>query len=111
MLVRETTTHLERRHANWAHSRPVVALDIAWNIAVAAAVLVASMEESPVTPLRLWLVGYALQCLVHVGIVCSDSRWRHRHRHESPTGTDESVPRWPPPKKKSVRIFSSLMLL
>ncbi|KAF2946844.1 E3 ubiquitin protein ligase RIE1 [Oryza sativa Japonica Group] len=87
MLVRETAAmQLERRRADWAHSRPVVALDIAWNVAfaaAAAAVLVASTEESPVTPLRLWLVGYALQCLVHVGLVCSDSRRRPAHARSS----------------------------
>ncbi|KAL5208680.1 hypothetical protein ABZP36_033115 [Zizania latifolia] len=84
MLVRETAAlQLERRRADWAHSRPVVALDIAWNVAAAAAaaaVLVASTEESPVTPLRLWFVGYALQCLVHVGLVCSDYRRRRPAR-------------------------------
>ncbi|KAG8072292.1 hypothetical protein GUJ93_ZPchr0006g46082 [Zizania palustris] len=87
MLVRETAAlQLERRRADWAHSRPVVALDIAWNVAFAAAavaVLVASTEESPVTPLRLWLVGYALQCIVHVGLVCSGSRRRPAHAHSS----------------------------
>uniref|UniRef100_A0A0E0K506 RING-type E3 ubiquitin transferase n=1 Tax=Oryza punctata TaxID=4537 RepID=A0A0E0K506_ORYPU len=87
MLVRETAAmQLERRRADWAHSRPVVALDIAWNVAFAAAtaaVLVASTEENPVTPLRLWLVGYALQCLVHVGLVCSDSRRRPAHARSS----------------------------
>ncbi|KAL6633587.1 hypothetical protein ACP70R_026258 [Stipagrostis hirtigluma subsp. patula] len=78
MLVRETAAlQLERRRADWAHSRPVVALDIAWNVAfaaAAAAVLASSAEESPVKPLRLWLVGYAAQCLVHVALVCSDTR-------------------------------------
>jgi len=34
-------------------------------------VLASSAEESPVKPLRLWLVGYAVQCLVHVGLVCA----------------------------------------
>uniref|UniRef100_A0A0A9CRI2 RING-type E3 ubiquitin transferase n=1 Tax=Arundo donax TaxID=35708 RepID=A0A0A9CRI2_ARUDO len=78
MLVRETAAlQLERRRADWAHSRPVVALDIAWNVAfaaAAAAVLASSVEESPAKPLRLWLVGYAAQCLVHVALVCSDTR-------------------------------------
>ncbi|KAK3155211.1 hypothetical protein QOZ80_2BG0200320 [Eleusine coracana subsp. coracana] len=78
MLVRETAAlQLERRRADWAHSRPVVALDIAWNVAfaaAAAAVLASSAEERPVKPLRLWLIGYALQCLVHVALVCSDTR-------------------------------------
>ncbi|XP_062220218.1 E3 ubiquitin protein ligase RIE1-like [Phragmites australis] len=78
MLVRETAAlQLERRRADWAHSCPVVALDIAWNVAFAAAtaaVLASSAEESPVKPLRLWLVGYAAQCLVHVALVCSNTR-------------------------------------
>jgi hypothetical protein len=78
MLVRETAAlQLEQRRADWAHSRPVLALDIAWNVAfaaAAAAVLASSAEERPVKPLRLWLVGYAAQCLVHVALVCSDTR-------------------------------------
>lgn len=77
MLVRETAAlQLQQRRADWAHSRPVVALDIAWNVAFAAAataVLASSTEESPAKPLRLWLVGYAAQCLVHVGLVCADT--------------------------------------
>jgi hypothetical protein len=78
MLVRETAAlQLEQRRADWAHSRPVLALDIAWNVAfaaAAAAVLASSAEERPVKPLRLWLVGYAAQCLVHVALVCNDTR-------------------------------------
>ncbi|KAG2653817.1 hypothetical protein PVAP13_1NG414600 [Panicum virgatum] len=81
MLVRETAVlQLQQRRADWAHSRPVVALDIAWNVAfaaAAAAVLASSAQESPVRPLRLWLVGYAAQCLVHVALVCSDTRRGH----------------------------------
>jgi len=45
--------------------------------AAAAAVLASSAQESPVRPLRLWLVGYAAQCLVHVALVCSDTRRGH----------------------------------
>ncbi|KAM3243563.1 hypothetical protein ACQJBY_055484 [Aegilops geniculata] len=80
MLVRETAAlQLDRRRVDWAHSRPVVALDVAWNVAfaaAAAAVLAASTAESPAKPLRLWLVGYALQCVVHVSLVCSGTRRR-----------------------------------
>ncbi|OEL20108.1 hypothetical protein BAE44_0018875, partial [Dichanthelium oligosanthes] len=101
MLVRETAAlQLQRRRADWAHSRPVVALDIAWNVAfaaAAAAVLASSAEESPVKPLRLWLVGYAAQCLVHVALVCADTRrgpQRARHSasdiESSGAGTDSS---------------------
>ncbi|CAM0944302.1 unnamed protein product [Alopecurus aequalis] len=88
MLVRETAAQqLERRRADWAHSRPVVALDVAWNIAfaaAAAAVLAASTAESPVKPLRLWLVGYALQCVVHVSLVCSGAAPRPAARAHRP---------------------------
>jgi hypothetical protein len=88
MLVRETAAlQLERRRADWAHSRPVVALDVAWNVAfaaAAAAVLAASTAESPAKPLRLWLVGYALQCVVHVSLVCSGARPRPAARARSP---------------------------
>jgi hypothetical protein len=101
MLVRETAAlQLQRRRADWAHSRPVVALDIAWNVAfaaAAAAVLASSAEESPVKPLRLWLVGYAAQCLVHVGLVCADTRRGTRRARGSASdvesagaGTDSS---------------------
>ncbi|KAJ1280932.1 hypothetical protein BS78_04G270000 [Paspalum vaginatum] len=101
MLVRETAAlQLERRRADWSRSRPVVALDIAWNVAfaaAAAAVLASSAEESPVKPLRLWLVGYAAQCLVHVGLVCADTRREPRRARGSASdiesagaGTDSS---------------------
>ncbi|AQK55156.1 E3 ubiquitin protein ligase RIE1 [Zea mays] len=83
MMVHEATTlQLHRRRADWAHSRPVVTLDIAWNVACAAAaalVLASSAKDSPVKPLRLWLVGYAAQCLVHVGIVFTRLETRARH--------------------------------
>ena len=45
------------RHTNWAHSRPIVALEITCNVAftaaAVAAVLASSAEESPVRPLVL----------------------------------------------------------
>ncbi|EHA8590729.1 hypothetical protein COCNU_scaffold023106G000020 [Cocos nucifera] len=61
MLVRETAARqLEERRANWAYSRPVVVLDIAWNLAFAAvfvAVLGAITRERPNTPVRIWALG------------------------------------------------------
>jgi hypothetical protein len=78
MLVRETAAQqLERRRADWAHSRPVVAFDIAWNVAsvaIAVAVLAATGDEKPETPVRVWIAGYGLQCLVHVVLVWTDFR-------------------------------------
>ncbi|KAJ3694861.1 hypothetical protein LUZ60_000238 [Juncus effusus] len=92
MLVRETAAQqLERRRAYWAHSRPVVALDMAWNIAFAAlavAVLCATGDERPVTPVRVWIAGYGIQCLVHVGFVWTEFRRRGR-RPRTRLGTEE----------------------
>ncbi|XP_074588399.1 E3 ubiquitin protein ligase RIE1-like [Curcuma longa] len=80
MLVRETAAlQLEERRANWAYSRPVVALDIAWNLAfsaVAVAVLGATACERPSVPLRLWIAGYVVQCVFHVFLVWSEYRRR-----------------------------------
>ncbi|XP_042444843.1 E3 ubiquitin protein ligase RIE1-like isoform X1 [Zingiber officinale] len=73
--------HLEERRTNWAYSRPVVVLDIALNLAFAAsaaAVLCATAHERPVTPVRLWISVYALQCLAHVGLVWQEYRRRRR---------------------------------
>ncbi|XP_072971166.1 E3 ubiquitin protein ligase RIE1-like isoform X1 [Typha angustifolia] len=83
-LVRETAAlQLEQRRAHWSYSRPVVALDMAWNLAffaVSAAVLASTAHEQPNTPVRLWIVGYALQCLVHVGLVWVEYGRRRRMR-------------------------------
>lgn len=81
MLVRETAAEqLEERQSDWAYSRPVVFLDILWNLAfvgVATGVLIMSREEKPTMPLRIWIVGYALQCVLHMICVCVEYRRRH----------------------------------
>ncbi|KAL3755073.1 hypothetical protein ACJRO7_002185 [Eucalyptus globulus] len=62
-----------------ACSRPIVVLDFVWNLAfvvVAVVVLLSAFKERPSTPLRLWLCGYALQCMFHVGFVCAEYRRR-----------------------------------
>uniref|UniRef100_A0A0D9VJF3 RING-type E3 ubiquitin transferase n=1 Tax=Leersia perrieri TaxID=77586 RepID=A0A0D9VJF3_9ORYZ len=95
LLVREAAAEqLEERQADWAYSRPVVALDILWNLAfilVAAAVLVLSREESPSMPLRLWIVGYAVQCVLHMACVAIEYRLRHGHSGGSPMAADEET--------------------
>lgn len=82
MLVRETAAEqLEERQSDWAYSKPVVVLDMIWNFAfvvVAAAVLILSRRESPTMPLRFWILGYALQCILH--IVCVSVEYRRRRR-------------------------------
>ncbi|KAJ9173561.1 hypothetical protein P3X46_016683 [Hevea brasiliensis] len=84
MLVRETAAEqLEERQSDWAYSKPVVILDIIWNfafVAVAVAVLILSRKEHPSMPLRLWIIGYGLQCVLHMVCVCVEYRRRRRRR-------------------------------
>ncbi|CAL5215234.1 unnamed protein product [Lathyrus oleraceus] len=81
VLVRETAAReLEERRADWGYSKPVVVLDVTWNTAfvvVAAVMLACSVEENPNTPIRLWICGYAVQCLVHVALVWLEYRRRN----------------------------------
>ncbi|XP_027335355.1 E3 ubiquitin-protein ligase At1g12760-like isoform X2 [Abrus precatorius] len=87
MVVREAAAEqLEERQSDWAYSRPVVVLDILWNFAfvvAAVTVLVLGRSENPNVPLRLWIVGYALQCVLHVVCVCVEYRRRIRRRELS----------------------------
>ncbi|XP_077248550.1 E3 ubiquitin-protein ligase At1g12760-like isoform X2 [Tasmannia lanceolata] len=87
MLVRETAAEqLEERQSEWAYSKPIVVLDIIWNLVlvfVAIAVMMLSKEESPVLPLRLWILGYALQCVLHM--VCVRIEYRRRQQQSQRT--------------------------
>ncbi|KAH7544920.1 hypothetical protein FEM48_Zijuj01G0037000 [Ziziphus jujuba var. spinosa] len=89
--VRETAAEqLEERQSDWAYSKPVVVLDVLWNAAfvgVGIAVLCLSADEEPSVPLRLWISGYALQCVFHM--VCVAVEYKRRQRDES-TGVVES---------------------
>ena len=68
MLLREPSVRvrehaaeqLEERQSDWAYSKPIIFLDILWNLAfvgTAIVVLCLSVKEEPEVPLRLWLVG------------------------------------------------------
>lgn len=91
MMVREAAAEqLEERQSDWAYSKPVVILDLIWNLAfvmVASIILGLSKNEHPSTPLRLWVCGYCLQCMLHMICVCFEYRRRHQqhlqrqHRH------------------------------
>ncbi|KAH7522621.1 E3 ubiquitin-protein ligase At1g63170 isoform X2 [Ziziphus jujuba] len=74
--VRENAAEeLEERQRDWAYSKPIVVLDVVWNLAlvvVGFVVLGLSMEEKPSVPLRLWVCGYAVQCVVHIGCVVAE---------------------------------------
>ncbi|CAJ2650619.1 E3 ubiquitin-protein ligase at1g12760-like protein [Trifolium pratense] len=87
VVVRETAAEqLEERQSDWAYSKPVVILDIVWNFAfvvVAATALFLSMNESPEMPLRLWIAGYVLQCVLHMVCVCFEYRRRRRYQRSS----------------------------
>lgn len=80
--VRENAAEqIEERQSEWAYSKPVIVLDVLWNLAfvfVTVAVLGFSWEENPDVPLRFWIVGYNLQCLFHVGCVIVEYRRRRR---------------------------------
>ncbi|KAE8662075.1 E3 ubiquitin-protein ligase [Hibiscus syriacus] len=84
MLVRETAAEqLEERQSDWAYSKPVVVLDIIWNFAfvvVSVGVMFFSRDERPEMPLRLWIIGYASQCLLHMVCVCVEYRRRRRQQ-------------------------------
>ncbi|XP_051145358.1 E3 ubiquitin-protein ligase At1g63170-like isoform X2 [Andrographis paniculata] len=79
--VREAAAEeIEERQSDWAYSKPIVILDIVWNIAfviVSISVLVMSQNETPSMPLRLWIIGYALQCVLHV--VCVGTEYKKRY--------------------------------
>jgi len=78
--VREhAAEQLEERQTGWGYSKPIVLIDVLRNLAfviIAVGVLGLSMEEKPKVPLRVWIVGYGLQCLCHV--VCVVVEYRKR---------------------------------
>ncbi|CAL1381790.1 unnamed protein product [Linum trigynum] len=81
LLVRESAAReLEERRVDWGYSKPVVAVDMLWNIAFVLAsftMLMLTTKERPNTPIRVWICGYALQCLVHVVLVWLEYRRRN----------------------------------
>ncbi|KAJ8541916.1 hypothetical protein K7X08_016782 [Anisodus acutangulus] len=81
MRVREAAAEqIEERQSGWAYSKPIVILDLLWNLAfviLSISVLILSRNESPSMPLRLWIVGYALQSVLHM--VCVFVEYRRRH--------------------------------
>ncbi|XP_077241517.1 E3 ubiquitin protein ligase RIE1-like [Tasmannia lanceolata] len=92
MLVRETAAlQLEERQTDWGYSKPIVVLDVIWNFAfvlVSEFVLLSTVRERPSTPLRVWIAGYALQCLLHVGFVYLEYRRRNREREGEEEGRE-----------------------
>ncbi|XP_009762973.1 E3 ubiquitin-protein ligase At1g63170 [Nicotiana tabacum] len=87
MRVREAAAEqIEERQSDWAYSKPIVILDLVWNLAfviVAISVLIMSKNESPSMPLRLWIIGYALQSVLHMVCVFVEYRRRCQRRNSS----------------------------
>lgn len=90
--VREVAAEqLEERQSEWAYSKPIIFLDIVWNFLFVIASIVIlgfSSEENPDAPLRLWIIGYNLQCLFHVGCVIAE--YKRRRQADSPSAYDSS---------------------
>ncbi|XP_010544692.1 PREDICTED: E3 ubiquitin-protein ligase At4g11680 isoform X1 [Tarenaya hassleriana] len=92
--VRENAAEqIEERQSEWAYSRPIIVLDVLWNLAfviVSIAVLGFSLEEKPDVPLRLWIIGYNFQCLFHVGCVIAEYRRRREGNHPAEDSASNS---------------------
>lgn len=70
---------IEERQSDWAYSTPIVVLDLLWNtifVMVAVVMLFLSGGETTSVPLRLWLVGYGIQCVLHMVCVCVEFKRR-----------------------------------
>ncbi|KAF5733011.1 E3 ubiquitin-protein ligase [Tripterygium wilfordii] len=93
--VREfAAEQLEERQSDWAYSKPIVIIDVLWNLAfagIAVTVLGLSAKEKTEVPLRVWIIGHALQCVFH--IVCVVAEYRRRNQRRSIVGLEESG-RW-----------------
>ncbi|KAK9757987.1 hypothetical protein RND81_01G198800 [Saponaria officinalis] len=78
--VRESAAQqIEERQSDWAYSTPIVILDLLWNtmfVISAIVVMILSRDEITEVPLRLWLVGYGVQCILHMSCVCVEYRRR-----------------------------------
>ncbi|KAF9599344.1 hypothetical protein IFM89_036801 [Coptis chinensis] len=78
-LFNRPTIDSDDYQTNWPYSKPVVIVDVLWNLAfvlVSLILLFSTFQERPSTPLRLWIAGYAFQCVLHVAFVYFDHRRR-----------------------------------
>lgn len=76
--------------ANHGFSKPFFVLDVIWNLGfvlVSIVGLLFTMREKPSNPLRVWIGGYAMQCLLHVGCVYYDYQWRINGQGYIPSST------------------------
>lgn len=82
--VRENAAEqLEERQSDWAYSKPIILLDLLWNLAFVAisfTVIGLSTSEKPSVPLRFWIIGYAMQCIIHMSCVATEYKRRRSTR-------------------------------
>ncbi|XP_062090257.1 E3 ubiquitin-protein ligase At4g11680-like [Humulus lupulus] len=79
--VRENAAEeLEQRQSGWVHSKAIILLDVLWNFAfvVSGIAVLGLSHENPSVPLRLWVVGYIVQCLFHIACVFAEHMWQRR---------------------------------
>lgn len=74
MRVRESATEhvIEQRQTGWDYTASAVIFDLVYNLVFIVAsicIMITSVKEAPGVHLRVWIVGYAMQCCVHVGCV------------------------------------------
>ncbi|KAL2895729.1 E3 ubiquitin protein ligase RIE1 [Bienertia sinuspersici] len=75
------------------YCKPFVVLDVIWNLGfvlVSIFMLICTIREKPSSPLRVWISGYALQCLLHVSFVYYEFRRRNHGRVSSPESHSHS---------------------
>ena len=116
MMVRETAAEqLEERQSDWAYSKPVVILDLIWNLAfvmVSLIVLCISINEKPNAPLQIWICGYCLQDIVHMICVSSEFQkryiqyLRYHHQQKTPQQKQQQL-NWPLAVPGPYRTFRS----
>lgn len=80
--------------SDWAFSKPIIVLDVLWNLAfvvIAVVLLGLSVKEEPEVPLRLWIIGYGLQCVFHIACVIFQYRRRPSGRSVGFGGNGDST--------------------
>ncbi|KAL8227751.1 hypothetical protein R6Q57_015335 [Mikania cordata] len=89
MVVRENVAlELDDYLENWSYSFPFVITSTLWNLSlvvVALAALIWTAREETDVKIRIWICGYAMQCVVHVVLLLSE--YRKRNQTISTSGT------------------------
>lgn len=96
MRVRESAAEqIEERQSDWAYSKPIVILDLIWNLAfVIASIFFLTMDRNKSSSilLRIWIIGYAVQCVIHM--VCVSVECKRRYHRRTSEGLDPSGGSW-----------------